>query len=161
MGSSNFDAIAAFIKTTLEGIADIGVVHRSEKKLESQKDFQDFLGNAGVVDRRTFVITRPTWVETPFDNGGTVLRVHNFIVYGIQPYKEGADYATSSEKSWNDIIEAISDAFQDPHVFEGVANAGQVDVVTLSVNEKRFWQPNNNLVHYAEIALRPQEVIEI
>jgi len=161
MGSSNFDAIAAFIETTLNNVTDIGDVHRSEKKLESQKDFQDFLGNAGVVDRRTFVITRPTWVETPFDNGGTVLRVHNFIIYGIQPYKEGTGYADSSEKSWNDIVEAISDAFQDPHVFENVANAGQVGVVTLTVNEKRFWTPNSNLVHYAEIQLRPQEVIAI
>lgn len=161
MGSSNFDAIAAFIKTTLEAIADIGDVIRSEQKIESQKEFQEFLGNAGSSDRRTFVITRATWVETTFDNGGTVLRVHNFIIYGIQPYTEGTDYATSSEKSWNDIIEAISDAFQDPHVFESVANAGQVEVVTLSVNEKRFWTPNSNLVHYAEIVLRPQEVIEI
>lgn len=161
MGSSNFDAIAAFIETTLNAITDIGSVLRSEKKLENQKDFQEFLGNVGEVKRRTFVITRPTWEETPFDNGGTVLRVHNFIVYGIEPYKEGTDYASSSEKNWNDILEAISDAFQDPHVFENVANAGQVGVVTLSVNEKRFWQPNSNLVHYAEIQLQPQEIIEI
>lgn len=161
MGSSNFDAIAAFIKTTLEGVANIGSVLRSEQKLESQKDIQEFLGNAGSSDRRTFIITRPTWEEVPFDNGGTVLRIHNFIVYGIQPYTENEAYASSSEKSWNDIVEAISDAFQDPHVFENVANAGQVGVVTLTVNEKRFWQPNNNLMHYAEITLRPQECIEI
>lgn len=161
MGSSNFDTIAAFIKTTLEGVSTIGDVHRSEQKISSQKELEDFLGNIGSSGRRTFVITRPSWVETPFDNGGTVLRVHNFVIYGIQPYKQGSDYASSSEKSWNDILEAISDAFQDPHVFENVANAGQVDVVTLAVNEKRFWQPNDNLVHYTEILLRPQEVIEI
>lgn len=161
MGSSNYNNIAAFIKTTLEGVTDIGIVRRSEKKIENQKDFQAFLGNVGEIKRRTFVITRPTWEETPFDNGGTVLRVHNFIVYGIEPYKEGDDDPSSSETNWDVILEAISDAFQDPHVFENVANAGQVGVVTLSVNEKRFWQPNSNLVHYAEIVLRPQEIIEI
>src|SRR3990172_3771989 len=97
--SSNYDAIAAFIETTLLSVSGIGKVFRAEPDIRSEKMIFDRLTQDSI--RHYWVIERPDFESEQFDVEGTEKRVHNFQVHGIRAFDDDPTFASTSSKPWN------------------------------------------------------------
>lgn len=162
MTQSTFDALMAFVQTTLEAVDGIGKVFRADRLDSGGKFIYDKLTEDGV--RHFWTIMRHSYSEERFDVEGSMVRTHNITLHGVRAYGDDDTYTATSEKAWNTLLEKISDAFRDPHVFDvtlGDRAAGQASPMQLTTNEKRVLQPDSRMSHYAEFLLTPQEVIPV
>jgi len=135
------------IKSVLESVDGIGTVHEYERWsntwenfLEHFKDSNDRI-NGWTITRRATPAERRTMP--------IVTRRHEFVIRGIY----GLNDADESELTFQDLVEAIQDAFEDQYNLGGyVENSGPLQV---NVVEPRMF--GKVLCHYAELTYEAVE----
>ena len=158
--ASNFEDIMAFIQETLEALSGVEKVFRMDKVVKSRKDIvSEFVTSE--TKESWWMIFRDSNDPEPLDVNGTVLWIHNVTLQGIHRYHDDSAYDSTSQKEFETLIELVQFAFANPWVFSDVANAGHAEPPKLAINEKRIFKaPDERMLHYCEINLRPQEVVE-
>lgn len=141
------EEIRAHIKSVLEGVSGIGTVHEYERwaadwtrYLALFKTSADKI-NGWTITRRGTASVRDTMP--------TIMRNHTFIIRGIYGLKD----TDESELTFQALIEAIQDAFEDEYLLGGYAlNSGPMQV---NVVENRMF--GTILCHFAELTLPVEE----
>jgi len=121
----SLNAIRDYLKTLLSGVAGIGVVHDYERWAANWTDLLSYYQKNGklngwAITRRS---TAAEWVAEPL-----VERTHTFEITGIYSLKD----TDASEKTFQDLIEAIDAAVRFDHTLGGnclVAEPLQVETV--------------------------------
>lgn len=119
---SGVAAIRTAIATTLSGIANIGVVHEYERYAKNMKDLEALYAPAGAL--RGWFIRRETTGENSRHQGRSVEQIA-WMIRGFM----SLDDSTSSELTFDGLIEDIRDAFRSDETLGGV-----IDQTTLPSN---------------------------
>jgi len=134
------------IKTTLEGVSGIGVVHKYERFAKEAPAYLTLFKTGGVINGWT--ITRESTTPMPDDDGDvshTFFRAYSIIIRGYYSLDDSAE----TEVTFQNLIESICDTFDaDPTISGTVKEAEPIEV--RSVGHRMF---GNVLVHYCELAL--------
>ncbi len=126
-------SIRTAIKTILEGVSGIGIVHDYERWANDWNTFLEFYKTGGKING--WSITRKA---TPAKKGNvpTMMRTHNFVIRGYYGLQDSA----ASEKTFQDLVEAVQDAFDAADhqlgLPDNVLNSGPVQV---KIVENRFF----------------------
>ena len=141
--------IRSEIKTILEAVDDIGIVHDYDRWAKNWDDFLSLFKTADNKIHGWCFFRKATPAKR--DTMPTIQRTHHFRIKGIY----GLSDADASETTFQDIVEAIQDAFDSKYMLNnaaGVINSGPVQVHLI---ENRLF--GKVLCHYAEL---DYEVIE-
>jgi len=140
-------AIRGSIVTVLSSVPGIGTVHAYERWAADWTAYLSFFKteenkiNGWTVSRRK--------TESDRDTMPTLNRRHRFIMRGYYGLKDSA----ATEHTFQALVEAVQDAFEDQYLLNGtVINSGPVQV---QVFENRMF--GNVLCHYAELELIAEE----
>lgn len=142
--------ITAEIKTILEAVPGIGVVHEYERFAAEWGKFLEFFKDAdGRINGWTIGL-RKIPVEREFIP--TVLRKHDFVLRGYY----GLNDAAASELAFRNLVEAILDAFQDVDTLnDTVLDSGPMQVEKI---EPRLF--GKVLCHCAVLTIEARERVE-
>lgn len=139
--------ITAEIKTILEGVSGIGTVHDYERWAATWEKFLELFKDSNNKINGWTITRRKTPAER--DTMPTVMRTHTFVIRGVYGLKD----EDATEKTFQDLVEAVQGAFEDEYSLGGYAvNSGPVQVVTV---ESRIF--GKVLCHYAELEYEVQE----
>lgn len=139
------------IKTIMEAVSGIGVVHDRERHSRSLAAYLDMMRtSSGVVNGWTIhrESTEPQRVVIGVGSG-KIERSHKFRIYGIYDLNDADD----SETTFQALIEAIFTAFKDnPTINQTAISSDPVDVVSVDWEEY-----GNQLYHIALLNLTAKE----
>lgn len=108
------------IKTTMNGVAGIGIVHGYERYSKEQADFQTLFVTAAVL--KGWTIRRTAKREISPARGRN--NIEN--IWAIRGFM-GFDDANASEQAFDDLIEDIGDAFRADETLGAVVSSTVVD----------------------------------
>jgi hypothetical protein len=141
-------AIRAQIKTNLEAVTGIGVVHNYERYSRSFAQFLSLMTSSGTVNG--WMIHREANSNTR-QVGGRIERYHTYRIFGIYEM----DDASASEVTLQALLELIYAAFIDDPRLSGTA-AGTEPIQIESIDADEF---GGRLYHTAELILEVMERI--
>lgn len=149
----SLSAIRTEIKTILNSVTDIGVVHDYERWSKDWNTILSLFQPSGKAYIRGWMITRRATSEQVITQGpgGTNQRDHSFVIKGVFGLKDD----TASEKTFQDLLESICTALRGNPTLNGSALGCEPPQV-LSVDIRMFSQV---LCHYAEIELKASEIV--
>lgn len=141
-------AIRAEIKTLLEAVSNIGVVHDYIRRKRSLAAWLEAHRSSGVVNAWT--ITRVAALQErktmPY-----LSRLHNFKIYGLYEL----DDASGSEKDLQALVDGILDGFKDTIQFSGEAlNSEPLQCDSIDVDEL-----GDTAYHVVEMSIEIEEYI--
>lgn len=138
----SLSAIRDRIKTILQGVTGIGVVHDYERWDANWTEMLAHYKSSGVLNG--WAITRRGTSED-WDNMPVVERYHNFEISGIYSLSD----ATASEKTFQNLVDAVAAALRNDQTLGGACIvAGPVNVEAV---EPRMF--GSVLCHYCLIKL--------
>ncbi len=140
------------IKTVLEGITDIGVVHDYERLTTDWKTYLDKFKPATKAYIRGWTIRRektPEEYDELADNFGR--RKYRFVIRGFA----SVDDANASSKTFDDLIETICDTFRPLTVNNLNGKAMGSGLIQTEIVEDRMF--GSVLCHYCELSLEVEE----
>jgi len=140
-----YDIISA-MKTKMEGIPDIGVVHDYERWSISWAEFLAFYQYGSVI--RGWTLSRRRTTES-LETSASNLRHHEIICKGIM----SLDDSSASEKTFQNFIESLCETFRPEDWL--TTNAYIAAPPEVSVVEVRM--VGNVLCHYTELIFRVDE----
>ena len=143
-------AIRTAIYNILSGITDIGKVYDYERWAADWSKFINLFKTtiSGVDQIRGWEIGRRSAGEKPFTIGLN-LRDHGFVIRGYMRVNN----ASASEKTFNNLIEAVADAFRNNFTLNGAAESHDY-IQAVPIDFRVF---GNVLCHYAELSLNVHE----
>lgn len=149
----SLSTIRTEVAAVLATVSGIGQVHADEPYAAHAKEFRTLFGvGKGNAQRlHGWTITRESTQEQYLTNI-EVLRTHRLILRG----RYGVDTPSSSEATFQDVIEAICTTFRPLHDLSGIAEFKQPIQVEL-VEHRLF---GDILCHYAELSTLVQERIQ-
>ena len=134
--------IRAQIKTIMESVSGIGVVHDYERYSRSLADFFQLMTHAGKING--WMIHRQS-TPSDRDNMPTIHRQHMFKITGLYEL----DDAAGSERTFQALLDAIYTAFKSKYSLNGTAlNSDPVQIDDVDTGEY-----GNRLFHTAELTL--------
>jgi hypothetical protein len=144
------------LKTVLEGVSGIGQVYDYLRWSNTEKDFKSIF-KASNDKINAWQITRRGAAENIYNQNHINIQEHNMLIWGIY----GAKDADASEKTFQDLIEAILAAIRTagkgPQPLSGKAlfvGPPQVEKVEHRIFSKL-------LVHSCDIGLKVKEYIRV
>jgi len=143
-------AIRAEIKTILEAVTGIGVVHNRRRWTRSFPTYFSLMTSGGIVNGWQIhrEATSSEWVSDV-----QVERSHVFSIFGVY----GQDDENDSESTFQALIESIFQAFRDAHTVGGTAlNSELLHVESVGEEEHA-----GTLYHVCELvlAVREREIV--
>lgn len=117
---ATLSTIRAAIKTKLQGVANIGVVHDYERFASRESDFQTLYKDTVSGRILGWNFYREATLEEELSIGD-VRRVHTWRIHGFM----GLDDADATGKTFEDLIEAIATAFRADPTLGGVVLANK------------------------------------
>lgn len=146
------DTALAAVKSTLQGVANIGNVH---DYVRWHKDWPNMLTMFKVTSPtsqiRTWDISRKSTSETE-KACRTNLRVHDFRIRGFMSLDDSA----ATEKTFQTLLEAVAAAFRNKPTFSGTV----LIVDPLQIENVDHVMVGDVLCHMAECSLRVTEEIQ-
>ena len=139
-------AIRARIKTVLEGVSGIGVVHDYERYSRSLSKWLELMRSNGTVNG--WVIHREA-TSARADTMPTIHRVHRFRITGVY----GLDDASATEKALQGLVESIFDAFTADITLAGTC----ISIDPLQIEAVDVLEYNGTLYHIADLLLTAYE----
>jgi hypothetical protein len=142
------DSIIAAVKTILEGVTGMGLVHDYSRYATTATAVKALyvtnnVLNAWEIDRASTPATKQTNVRTR--------RTHQLKLYGYY----GVDDAQASAKTFRALVEAVEAAFRTNDTLNGTAlNAGPV-----SIDLEGHILKAGILCHYAELTIPATELV--
>lgn len=140
--------IRAQIKTNLEAVSGIGVVHNYERYSRSWAQFLNLMTSSGTVNG--WMIHREANANAR-QVGGRIERWHTYRIFGVY----ALDDANASEVTFQALLELIYAAFIDDPRLTGTA-AGTEPIQIESIDADEF---GGRLYHTAELVLEVMERI--
>lgn len=148
------------IKTILESVTGIGVVHDYERWTNDWKKTLEFFKPENQDNFNGWMVTR-TATEERAKVFGKNIASHNFLIRGIYTL----DDAAASEKIFQDLIEGIRTAFRTNFTLNGTCITTYVDIDSMNGGGKLGIQVKtvevrtfaSALCHYCELQLGAQE----
>lgn len=149
----SLSAIRTEVKTILQNVTDIGVVHDYERWSNDWNTILSMFQPSGKAYIRGWMITRRATQEVVVTQGlgGSNQREHSFVIKGVFGLKDDI----ASEKTFQDLIESICSALRGNPTLNGSAIECDPPQV-MSVDIRMFSQV---LCHYAEIELKAAEIV--
>lgn len=145
----SYETILAKIKSEIEEITDIGVVHDYQRYSKDWTTFLSLYRPNGETYIRGWDITRNATAEIYDDVNTTSRRTYSFLIRGWAQL----DDSNTSEKTFQGLLEDICDKFRGQLKLDNTANlAGAVQIILV---EQR--QLGSVLCHYAEMTLEIME----
>lgn len=140
------------IKTVLEGITDIGVVHSYERFSTDWTKFLAFFKPAGKSYVRGWSIRRERTPEG-YDELGTNFgrRKYRFVIRGYMSLED----ATASSNTFDDLIETVCDTFRPLTVNNLNEKAMGSGLIQVELVQDRMF--GSVLCHYCELSLEVEE----
>ncbi len=145
----SYTAIRDQIKTTLLGVGGIGQVHDYLRVATEPSSLQANFGSGGIVNAWMFSRERTTEERL---TTGELLRRYRFVIHGYYQHNDPA----ASEKTFQDLIEAIATAFRADETLGGTAE--RIDPVQVQAVGYRILG-GSTLCHYCELILEAQEIV--
>lgn len=136
------------LKTLVEGVTGIGVVHDYERHAKDWATYLGFYKKAGTSVINGWQITRRATREEEHAAQQTY-RFHTFIINGFYSLDDSA----ASEKTFQDLVESICTAVREDADLGGAAF--HVTPPTVTVVEQRMF--GDVLVHFCEINVQAEE----
>ena len=133
------------IKSEIEEIADIGVVHSFLRYSKDWATYLSFYRPTGKNYIRGWEITRNTTPEIYDDVNITSRRTYTFLIKGYGQLDDSA----SSEKTFQGLLEDICDKFRGNPTLDGAATLSTPMQIIL-VDNRPF---GSILCHYAELSI--------
>lgn len=148
------------MKVILEGVSGIGVVHDYERWAVDWAKVLEILKPADQDKINGWMITR-TGLEEKLETFGINLAGHNILIRGVY----SLDDAAASGKTFDDLIDAIRDAFRAKYDLNGSCQSIFLDFASMQAEGKIGIQVKINevrtfagvLCHYCELLLGAQE----
>jgi hypothetical protein len=144
------------IKTILEGVSGIGLVHEYERWANDWKKFLELYKTANK-KINGWTITRKRTAER-WSTGAEYERVNEFLIRGIFGLKDEDE----TELTFQSLIEDICDAFRSNHTLNGTCETTDPDFGSLANQsgiQVELVEPRmigSVLCHYCELALGAQ-----
>lgn len=139
------------IKNILQSVDGMGKVHEYERHTVDWKTFLSLFTDANHLVNG-WTITRSQVQETEHASFGVNIRTHDFRIRGYFGLKD----STQSEKTFQDLIDAVCSAFRSRETLNGSSlKAGPPSVGIIS--RRHF---SGILVHTCDITLEVQEYIQ-
>lgn len=136
------------LKTILEGVSGIGVVHDYERHAKDWNSYLSFYKKAGTSIINGWQITRRSTREEEHAASQTY-RFHTMVIKGFYSLDDSA----ASEKTFQDLVESICTAVREDADLGGAAF--HVTPPTVTVVEQRMF--GDVLVHFCEINVQAEE----
>ena len=139
--------IRAALKTTLEGVASVGIVTAYEPLTTRREHFESYFKHAALAYMQGWTIMRESSLETTRNQARTNDRRHLMVIRGYRTI----DSQGASEAAFQDLVESVCDAFRAK---ENDQLDGQADLI--GPPSVRIFEPRDfagYLVHYVEIAM--------
>lgn len=141
------------IKTIMDGIDDVGIVHDFERFSPSWEKFLLLFKPPGKKYIRGWEITRKRSTEKGNSEDDTAThqyrRFHQMVIKGYY----GLQDETATEKIFQDLVETICDTFRANHTLNDTAE----DCGTPQAERVETRMFGNVLCHYGEIHLKVEE----
>ena len=153
-------AIRTQIKTILEGVTGIGVVHDYERWAKDWSQFLTFFKSGSVINGWTVTRTR---TEERALCGNQNEQVHVFVIRGYY----AVDDSAATEKTFQDLIETIRTTFRTNYTLNGACEttnpewgsmAGKSGIQADVIEPRMFF---GVLCHYCELSLGAQELVDL
>jgi hypothetical protein len=139
-------SIRTQIKSVLESVSGIGIVHGYERYSRSLAEFFNLMTSSGKINGWT--IHRQS-TESSRDTMPTIQREHVYKISGLYEL----DDAANSENTFQGLLDAIYSAFKSNYNLNGTAlNSDPVKIDNVDTEEY-----GNKLFHVAELTLIVQE----
>lgn len=138
--------ISAQIKVILATVSGIGVIHEYKRYSRSIAEFLNLMTSGGIVNG--WMISRES-TPSERDTMPTIMRTHEFKISGVYAHND----ETSSETTFQDILDAIYTAFKSNYTLNSTAlNSDPVSIDVADVLEV-----GGQLYHIAELTLTVYE----
>lgn len=151
----SYSAILALLKTIVEGVAGTGKIHDYVRLARNEQKFielfvTDNVVNGWQISRRS---TPQSFEDSDEKDGVLIEAVHEYILTGFR----GIDDANASEKTFQNLVEAVSDALATDSTLQAADyNIGAPQI--LVVEPRAF---GHVLCHVAEISIKIAELKEV
>ena len=136
------------LKVILEGVTGIGIVHDYERHAKDWSTYLSFYKKPGTSVINGWQITRRATREEEHAATQTY-RFHTMVIHGFYSLDDSA----ASEKTFQDLIEAISTAIRQNATLNGAAFHALPP--NIAVVEQRMF--GDVLVHYCEMTVDVEE----
>lgn len=158
----SFSAIRTQIKAILESVSGIGLVHDYDRWAVDWAKILELLKPSNQDKVNGWMITR-TALEERLETFGRNLAGHSILIRGVY----SLDDAAASGKTFDDLIDAIRDAFRVKYDLNGSCQSTFLDFgsmqaegkigIQMKISEMRTFA--GVLCHYCELLLGAQERI--
>ncbi|NQV14509.1 hypothetical protein HQ531_03550 [bacterium] len=151
----SYSAILALLNTIISGVAGTGKVHDYQRLARTEQEFITLFTTDSVVNG--WQITRRSTANSFEDSeelDGTLMEsVYEYIMTGFY----GIDDAAATEKTFQNIVEAVSDALANDETMKAAGyNTGEPQILVV---EPRAFGPV--LCHVAEVSIQIAELKEV
>lgn len=141
--------LITYIKTQLEAVSGIGLVHDYDRIVNESFDLLKSLYTDPATGKiNGWTITRTSTEENIYDSANNE-RIYNLVIKGFYQHED----AIASEKDFQNLIEAIVDKLRTTETYGNFAFRWPPVINT--VDTLIF---GNFLVHHCEITLRVEEI---
>ncbi|MGO1078336.1 hypothetical protein [Inquilinus sp. CA228] len=150
---STLDPIRAAIVALAQTVPDVGIVHDRERYASNPEKLRALYVPAGSTTIKGWYVRRVSTQETSGAIGRWEI-IHRWRLRGFRGFVDDA----GSEKAFDDVIEAMRDAFRDDETLGGtvittVVGAGDSAIAGLQVDEAGSVMFANALCHAATLTL--------
>lgn len=150
----------AEIKSVLEGVADIGMVHDYERWMDDWAQllvlFKATIGGMDQLRAWTITLSQVQQEVIGFQGGGIDETILVRYTYRVRGYL-ALDDSAATEKTFAALVMAVMTALEANTTLQGAVLERDGPVVSLATLEHRMFA--GVLCHYAELLVHPQEVI--
>jgi len=150
-GTSNYSNMLAQVAVILRAVSGIGEVHTAQRLSRDWAQFISQFTKDGVLNGWT--ISRRAASETYLTNRESERR-HSFVIRGFYGVQD--DDVQHSEETFQDLVEAVCDAFRADYDLNGACEMhGPIQVRV--VDYRMF---GGVFCHYAELEVAAQELLD-
>lgn len=145
----SLSSVRTQVKTILEAVTGIGEVHDFERYSKDWATYKDLFKSGSHINFTQ--ILRPAFIRTVEGSDATERVIHNFILKGGYSLKD----EDATEKTCQDLVEAICQAFRDKPKLQDTAEVVMYPIIGRIFNGMF----GNVLCHIYEIDLSIRERI--